>query len=194
MKTLLLPIALLAILTGCGSPSAPPALSPKQAPTAPKITQFYSSPGSIPKGSSGSLCYGVVNAKTVMLTPPVDEVWPSPSKCVPIHPDKETKYTLTATGADGQTEVRTVEVGSFEVPPSPRLFDLWVNAVQVGVGEQVKICFKTENAEDVEISAGTLYRSAGCLTDYPKSTTTYKISAVGRNGQRDSGNITVKVR
>ncbi len=194
MKPLFLPIALAAILTGCGAAPTSPAPVPKQVSTAPKITQFYSSPAAIPKGSSGSLCYGVEHATKVTLTPAVEEVWPSPSRCVQIRPDKETKYTLTAISADGQTDVKTVEVGSFAVPPSPRLFDLWVNAVQVGAGEQVKICFKTENADEVEISAGTLYKSAGCLTDYPKSTTTYKISAVGRNGQRDSGNITVKVR
>lgn len=187
-------IAPVAILAGCGSSSAPPVTAPKQAPKAVKITQFYASPVVIPKGTSGSLCYGVENAAKVMLQPAVDEVWPSPSRCVQIRPDKDTRYTLTATGADGKADVKTLDVSSIEVAPEPRLFDLWVNALEVGSGEQVKICFKTEHADDVEISTGRLYKDAGCLTDYPKATTSYKIAAVAKGGGRDTRTVTVKVR
>lgn len=144
--------------------------------------------------TSGSLCYGVENAAKVTLTPAVDEVWPSPSRCVQIRPDKEARYTLTATGADGKSEVKTVDVSSVEIPPAPRLYDLWVNALETGSGEQVKICFKTEHADDVEISAGRFYKEAGCLTDYPKATTTYRIATVGKGGGRDTRTVTVRVR
>lgn len=186
-------IAPMVILTGCTSSSVPSTKT--TSPTRlPKITQFYASPTVIPKGTAGSLCYGVENATKVALSPAVDEVWPSPSRCVQIRPDKETRYTLTATGADGKTDVKTVDVSSVVIPPAPRLYDLWVNALEVGSGDQVKICFKTENAQDVVIDTGKLYKEAGCLTDYPKATTSYKIAAVGTNGQRDSRSITVKVR
>lgn len=187
-------IALSAILTGCTSSTAPPTPKADKAVQLPKITQFYATPSVIPKGTTGSLCYGVENASKVALSPAVDEVWPSPSRCVQIRPDKETRYTLTATGANGNTDVKTVEVSSVVIPPAPRLYDLWVNALEVGSGEQVKICFKTENSQDVEISTGRLYKDAGCLTDYPKTTTSYAIAALGTNGQRDSRSITVKVR
>ena len=186
-------IAPMVILTGCTSSSVPSTKT--TSPTRlPKITQFYAAPTVIPKGTAGSLCYGVENATKVALSPAVDEVWPSPSRCVQIRPDKETRYTLTATGADGKTDVKTVDVSSVVSPPAPRLYDLWVNALEVGSGDQVKICFKTENAQDVVIDTGKLYKEAGCLTDYPKATTSYKIAAVGTNGQRDSRSIRVKVR
>ncbi len=187
-------IAPLAILLGCGPASTPPATTPKETSKPAKITQFYASPAVILKGASGSLCYGVENATKVTLSPATDEVWPSPSRCVQIRPDRETRYTLTATGADGKSEVKTLDVSSVEVAPTPRLYDLWVNALQVGSGEQVKICFKTEHGDDVEISTGRLYKDAGCLTDYPKATTTYKIAAVGKGGGRDTRTVTVKVR
>lgn len=187
-------IAPMVILTGCSSSSAPQTQTTDRTSPLPRITLFYASPAVIPKGTAGSLCYGVENATKVALNPAVDEVWPSPSRCVQIRPDKETRYTLTATGADGKTDVKTVDVSSVVIPPAPRLYDLWVNALEVGSGEQVKICFKTENAQDVVIDTGKLYKEAGCLTDYPKATTSYKIAAVGTNGQRDSRSITVKVR
>ena len=186
-------IAPMVMLTGCTSSSVPSTKT--TSPTRlPKITQFYAAPTENPNGTAGSLCYGVENATKVALSPAVDEVWPSPSRCVQIRPDKETRYTLTATGADGKTDVKTVDVSSVVIPPAPRLYDLWVNALEVGSGDQVKICFKTENAQDVVIDTGKLYKEAGCLTDYPKATTSYKIAAVGTNGQRDSRSITVKVR
>ena len=187
-------IAAVAILAGCVSSSVPPVVPLKQAPKAARITQFYASPAVIPKGASGSLCYGVENATKVTLSPATDEVWPSPSRCVQIRPDKQTRYTLAATGADGKSDVKTLDVSSAEVAPTPRLYDLWVNALQVGAGDQVKICFKTEHADNVEISMGRLYKDAGCLTDYPKATTTYKIAAVGKGGGRDARTVTVKVR
>ena len=185
-----------AILTGCGSSSSP---SPKSPPAAgpsaagkPKITQFYASPNAIPKGTKGSLCYGVEGATKLTLDPPIAEVWPALTRCIEIRPEKPVQYTLTATSQNGQTDSRTVEVGSAAAPP--RLYDLWVNSLEVKAGEQVKVCFKTENAIDVEATPGQLYKSAGCLTDYPKTTTTYKIAAVGGDNQRDRGTVTVKVR
>jgi len=181
-----------ALLAGCGSSAVPSAPVTKQTVRKPKITQFYASPNAIPKGSKGSLCYGVEGATKLTLDPPVEEVWPALTRCLDIRPDKAVKYTLTATSDDGQTDVRTLEVGTAAAPP--RLYDLWVNALEVGAGEPVKVCFKTENAIDVEATPGRLYKESGCLTDYPKTTTTYRIAAVGGDNQRDRGSVTVRVR
>jgi hypothetical protein len=91
-----------------------PAAAP-DAGSAVKILQFYASPGALRKGEQAILCYGVANAKTVRLEPEVDGVWPSLSRCLYVAPRRDTRYTLTAEGADGK---RVEE--SFEIRVKPR--------------------------------------------------------------------------
>lgn len=157
-----------------------------------KITQFYAPQALLPKGLKGTLCYGVEHATKVELRPAGDEVWPSPARCVEISPKVKTTYTLTAYGDDGTKDAKTVEV-NVGAPP-PRLYDLSVNATHVRPGEKVTVCFKVENVRDVKASPGKLDRHYNCIFDNPKKTTTYKIRALGGDGQEDSGTVTVKVR
>jgi hypothetical protein len=67
-----------------------------------KILQFYAAPAGIARGEKGVLCYSVINAKSVALDPPIDRVWPALNRCLEIRPEKDTRYTFTAEGADGQ--------------------------------------------------------------------------------------------
>jgi hypothetical protein len=66
-----------------------------------KILGFYAQPGIVHKGESVSMCYGVANAKTVTLDPPVASVWPSATRCMQVKITKTTKFTLTAEDANG---------------------------------------------------------------------------------------------
>lgn len=75
-----------------------------------KILGFYATPGTIRHGESAQLCYGVSNANTVALDPPVAEMWPSVSRCFDISPKKTTKYTLTATSKQGETQTLSLEI------------------------------------------------------------------------------------
>jgi hypothetical protein len=155
-----------------------------------KITQFYSSDKMIPRGMKGNLCYGVENAVKLELNPPVESVWPSAVRCFEVSPHAKTTYTLTAYGGDGSRESKSVDmvIGA----PAPRLYDLWVNAIDVRRGQQVKICFKLENVRSVKVSHGKL-QPGNCLTDKPSKTTIYKITALGGDDEIDSGTVTVKV-
>ena len=74
------------------------------------IQNFYATPGTIRRGESSQLCYGVANAKTVTLEPQSNPVWPSYSRCVDVTPSKSTTYTLTVTDAAGHTRTQTLEV------------------------------------------------------------------------------------
>jgi hypothetical protein len=74
------------------------------------IQNFYVSPGTIQRGESAQLCYGVANAKTVKLEPQSNPVWPSYSRCVDVTPTKSTTYTLTIADAVGNTRTQTLEV------------------------------------------------------------------------------------
>lgn len=74
------------------------------------IQTFYATPGSISRGETVQLCYGVANAKTVTLEPQSNPVWPSYSRCVDVTPTKTTTYTLTIADAAGHTKSQSLEV------------------------------------------------------------------------------------
>ena len=74
------------------------------------IQNFYAVPGSIRRGETVQLCYGVANAKTVTLEPQSNPVWPSYSLCVDVTPTKTTTYTLTIADAAGDTRTQSLEV------------------------------------------------------------------------------------
>jgi len=74
------------------------------------IQNFYAVPGTIRRGETVQLCYGVANAKTVTLEPQSNPVWPSYSLCVDVTPTKTTTYTLTIADAAGNTRAQSLEV------------------------------------------------------------------------------------
>lgn len=83
-----------------------------------KIHTFSADSGSLAKGQSTQLCYGIANAKTVTITPkPVEETWPSMSRCVKVQPEETTTYKLSAKDAEGHEETAqlTVEVHRLKV-------------------------------------------------------------------------------
>jgi hypothetical protein len=80
-----------------------------------KILQFYAMPGVLHAGERSSMCYGVVNAKTVRIEPEVEPIEPSLNRCLQISPRHDTRYTLTAEGADGK-----IVTASFVIKVEPK--------------------------------------------------------------------------
>ena len=83
-----------------------------------KIHSFTADSGSLAKGQSTQLCYGVTNAKEVSIEPKTEqESWPSMSRCVKIQPEENTTYILSAKDAQGHEEKAqlTVEVHRLKV-------------------------------------------------------------------------------
>ncbi len=193
MRTISAALVPALLLSGCGSAPAPKPAVEAPAPKPPaKITQFYSSTPVVAKGAQGQLCYGVENASKVELNPPVEEVWPTPTRCFDVDPVAHSKFTLTAIGADGSRDSKTVSLR--ESGPAPRVFDLWASSLNVRPGEEVKVCFKVQNATEVTAGPGNFSRETNCITDRPSKTTTYKLVALGADGQEDSGSIPVTVK
>jgi len=81
------------------------------------IRALYVSPTLIHPGEKAQLCYDVDNAKTVTLDPPAAEVWPSHTRCLDLSPTKTTTYTLTITGANGQSTSQSVKLEVKEQAP-----------------------------------------------------------------------------
>jgi hypothetical protein len=75
-----------------------------------KITNFGVDKGTLTRGESADLCYGVVNATKVTLEPPIEATKPSSLHCLTITPRATTKYTLTASNERGQSLSVTVHV------------------------------------------------------------------------------------
>jgi hypothetical protein len=172
---------LIVLVTACSKPAP-----------APDITQFKAVPELIPAGITGKLCYGVENASKIDINPHVEDVLPSSNRCIDITPTVNTTYTLTAYGVEGMTKTKTVAVQVGPAPP--RVSDLIARPTDVRRGGLVKVCFKVQHATSVKVSSGKLDRKTNCLTDHPKKTTTYRISALGANREQDTGTVTVKVR
>lgn len=173
--------ALAVILTACS----------QTPPTRAKITQFKADPAFIPAGITTQLCYGVDNADRLEIAPAVEKLLPATQRCLDIMPTQTTTYTLTAYGADGTADRKSLEVKVG--PPQPRVSDLEARPMTVKKGRAVKVCFKVSNAKTVSAKPGKLDRRTNCLTDYPLTTTTYTIIAKGGENEEDRGTVTVSV-
>jgi len=75
-----------------------------------KFTSFALSTSAIERGQSARLCYGVVNATTVKMDPPVEELKPTYQHCMGITPKQTTKYTITASDVKGNTKSESLEL------------------------------------------------------------------------------------
>ena len=74
------------------------------------ILNFYASPAAIHPGTHVSLCYGVSNAKSVVIDPDLGTWKPALSRCIDLQPRHTTEYTLTAKDAKGATVTATTAV------------------------------------------------------------------------------------
>jgi len=74
------------------------------------ILAFYATPSGIRRGQKARLCYGVSNSKSVRIEPPVENVWPSLSRCVEVSPRADTVYRLIAEDANGQVQTVSTRV------------------------------------------------------------------------------------
>ncbi|HEX4773025.1 MAG TPA: hypothetical protein VH351_19485 [Bryobacteraceae bacterium] len=74
------------------------------------FTTFEAADGVLKPGQTTQLCYGVVNAKTVKLDPPVENIKPSFRHCLDISPKHTTTYTITADDGAGHTKTASLTV------------------------------------------------------------------------------------
>jgi hypothetical protein len=89
-----------------------------------RILQFYASTGIVAAGESARICYSVENAKSVRISPMMQEVYPFPNHCLVIEPEHTTHYTLLAVGYDGAVATKsfTLQVEAQEISP-PQVVD-----------------------------------------------------------------------
>ena len=71
---------------------------------------FSADSGFLRRGEHTQLCYGVENAKTVKLDPPVAQLKPTYRDCIEIAPTKTTTYTVTASDDKGHSKSESLTV------------------------------------------------------------------------------------
>jgi hypothetical protein len=84
-----------------------------------RILQFYASAGILTAGETARICYSVENAKSVRISPMIQEVYSFANHCLEIVPEHTTHYTLLAEGYDGAVATKsfTLQVEAEEAPP-----------------------------------------------------------------------------
>jgi hypothetical protein len=190
------------LLSGCSSP--PPAKEAAAPPPKPKIVHFYAGAAAVERGQAGLLCYGVEGATSVRLDPPAGELSPSPNRCIEVKPERDTTYTLTATGADGSTATQTVKLGvvapSRAAKPATggpgRMISTFVaTPTEVAAGQPVTVCYEVNGADSVKLEPSPQPPKPGkqCISVKPERTTTYKLSASG-GGRTEVADLTIRVR
>jgi hypothetical protein len=71
---------------------------------------FSADSGLLKRGDHTQLCYGVENARTVRLDPPVAQLKPVYRSCIEIAPTTTTTYTITADDGKGHTKSESLTV------------------------------------------------------------------------------------
>lgn len=168
--------------------------------TAVKIVQFYAREAGLTEGTPSVICYGVVNARSVRIEPPVEGVSVSPNRCVEVAPERDTRYTLTAEGSDGHTVSE-----SFLLPVKPDVAALpGITSFRIEDhkpdyrGRQVfLISFGARNPVLVDIDPPvfpTLHGApSGRFYVAPEKTTTYTLTVTGKRGHKARQQLTVQV-
>jgi hypothetical protein len=192
----ILPAVAVLALAGCGgAPQAPTAASAPKGALEPKITQLYAPEPTVAAGESAKICYGVENAKTVVLSPPTQELSAALARCVEVEPKATTTYTLAVEGGEGKrvTQDITISVGAARA----KIVNVNISALEVKRGDTVSVCYTVSGAKSVSITPPGYHAGSankGCATHQPVRDTTYTVAVTGASGDHDQEQVTVKVR
>ncbi|MCW5963909.1 MAG: hypothetical protein KIT83_07715 [Bryobacterales bacterium] len=203
---LTLSVATLALLAGCAS-EKPTVETAQPKPQPAKILFFYPGQESVSPGDQAQVCYGVENATSVRLEPPLAEIRPLSNKCVWLTPKATTELTLVATGEDGVevSEQLTVTVkagspASTRVAPSVESAGLietfTATTTTVPSGGGATICYVLSGPATLRMSPaqGDLGSDLKkCVLVRPKQTTTYTLRATA-GGSTDTASVTIRVQ
>ena len=163
-----------------------------------RILQFYAAPSEIFQGEQAVICYGVEDAISVRITPDVEGLRPSFSRCISVSPRRSTTYTFVAEGQSGDQLTRATRILVKPVPrPAPEVAYFTAEAASLKSGETVKLCFRLENTESARLEPPVQELGSavtGCFVVAPRQTTTYTLVGVGTEGRTARKRVTVTVQ
>ena len=164
-----------------------------------RILQFYARDGVLLEGQQTVICYGVVNARAVRIDPPVAKLGPSLNHCIEAAPERNTRYTLTAEGAGGQSLSSSLEIAVRPNPAEiPRITYFRAGQPRIEEGRYIfKLEFGQQNGELVEIDPPvfpTLHGAPlGQFYVAPRQTTTYTLTVTGKRGHQAKRSLTIDI-
>jgi hypothetical protein len=163
-----------------------------------KILHFYAAEGYIIEGQRVSICYGVLNAKSVRMEPPLDGVGVSLNRCVQDAPQVDTMYTLSAVGMDGSVASESFLIQTrpdAELLPVITRFQL-LRSYDDPARKVYLLSFETRNAYKVSIEPAVFPTLMGAPTGRfyvsPERTTTYTLTVADKKGRSVSQKLTVE--
>ena len=152
-----------------------------------------------------TLCYGVEDALSVRLDPPVEQLNPGYNRCFQVTPTETTTYRFVAEGAGGSTASQSVKVAVNTAPkaapspaPAPSLIPMFLAASpEIPAGSTVTLCYSAPDAAAVSVHPPVMALEPAarrCFKAAPASTTTYTLTARGRDGHVETESVTVTVK
>ena len=167
-----------------------------------KILQFYARDGVLYEGKSTVICYGVVNARSVTIDPPIQGgAYVSFNRCVEAAPKRDTTYVLTAEGNSGKTVSASFTIRVQADPDSlPRITSFGINRHILEKGRHIyTLAFAFQNGKNVSIDPpvfSPIEDSApfGQFFVAPDKTTTYTLTVTGAFGHKAQKKLTLEVK
>jgi hypothetical protein len=157
----------------------------------PKILFFSPNSSTLTFGQQGQLCYGVADASSATIAPPVGSVAAVPKDCVAIAPQKTTTYTLTATNSQGRSAQQSTTVTVLPAPP-PKITFFNVDPLKNGT---FRLCYGVTDANRAEISniGSVPVLPEHCLPPLkqPSNATQYTLTVTGIDGSQITQTVTV---
>ncbi|MBZ5617681.1 MAG: hypothetical protein LAQ69_02930 [Acidobacteriia bacterium] len=162
--------------------------------TAVRITQFYAISGEMTDADRNTICYGVENAKTVRMEPPIETLWPTATRCFWAEPRQDTTYKLIADGFDGSQASASFQVRVKPAPPS--IVFMAVSHKEIQKGDAVTVCYGVAHAKAVRLDPigwGLAPIAKNCVRFYPPASMKFTLVASGADGLTDTDKFSVKV-
>jgi hypothetical protein len=167
--------------------------SPRRA-SRPEVLRFSAFPDHVAPGESLGLCYEVANGTRARIDPDVGEVAARQSECVQTRPLETTTYTLTAQSENGERVRQSVlvRVGGGDVPRPASVADraniriFTPRPGSIVTGRATALCYAVSGALRARVDPGVgevnPANSLTCVRVRPPRTTTYQLTAYGRDG------------
>ena len=160
----------------------------------PRVLRFSAFPDQIALGESLGLCYEVANGARARIDPDIGEIRGLQSDCVQTRPSETTTYTLTAESETGDRVRQTVlvRVGTQDLPSRAAVAEranILIFSPRPGsivTGRPTALCYALSGALHARVDPGigevNPASSLTCVRVQPPRTTTYELTAYGRDG------------
>ncbi len=160
----------------------------------PQVMSFSVTPDVVPAHGQAQLCYEVANADRVVIEPNIGERKPATKECVQIMAEQTTTYTLTVFAPNGATTTQTVVLNVEARPVDAQIQTFEVLRNDGPAGPQFQLCYQVINAAHAEIDndgGEVVLDKAHCQVVKPQQTTTYTLTATGKDGRTVTRQATV---